>query len=127
MDEDADPPERQEGPRDQEWLLRLARLPLAGRAASLAPRLARDGRGIRFAVTPGIEHVLSVSADDAAAAGETAQEWQARHAAWVNVGPCETVVPHPDAPDRLTQAVANLHDVGLWPWVWGGDTDEARS
>lgn len=75
MDEDADPPERQEGPRDQERLLRLARLPLAGRAASLAPRLARDGRGIRFAVTPGIEHVLSVSADDAAAAGETAQEW----------------------------------------------------
>ena len=55
------------------------------------------------------------------------REGQARQAAWVNVGPCETVVPHPDAPDRLTQAVANLHDVGLWPWAWGGDTDEARS
>ncbi len=61
MDEDADPQERPEGPRDQERLLRLARLPLAGLAASLAVRLARDSSGIRFAVTSGLEHVLSVS------------------------------------------------------------------
>ncbi len=127
MDEDADPHERQEGPRDQERLLRLARLPLAGLAASLAARLTHESNGTSFAVTPGIEHALSVSADAAAAAGETAQEWQARHAAWVNVGPCEAMVPHADAPDRLTQALANLHDVGLWPWAQGGDLDDTLS
>jgi len=91
----------------------------AGPLESLLTRLVRDSMGASIAVTPGIEHALSVSADAAAAAGESARAWQAQHAAWVNVGPCDAALPHADAPDRLAQAVANLRDVGLWPWVEG--------
>jgi len=117
--------ERQEVARDQERLLRLARLHIAGPAESLVTRLAWDSIGTSFAVTPGIEYALSASADEAAAAGQDAQEWQARQAAWVNVGPCDADLPHADAPDRLAQATANLRDVGLWPWAAGGGTDQA--
>jgi len=111
--------------RDQERLLLLAGLHNAGAGESLLTRLVRDSMGASIAVTPGIEHALSVSAD-AAAAGESARAWQAQHAAWVNVGPCDAALPHADAPDRLAQAVANLRDVGLWPWVEGSASTDTR-
>ncbi len=117
--------ERQEVARDQERLLRLARLYSAGPVESPVARIARDSIGIGFAATPAIEYALSASADEAAAAGEDAREWRARQAAWVNVGPCDPDLPHADAPDRFAQAMANLRDVGLWPWADGGDTDDA--
>jgi len=112
--------------RDQERLLRLARLHNAGPVESLITQLVRDSMGASVALTPGIEYALSASADAAAAAGEGTQAWQARQAAWVNVGPCDDDLPHADAPDRLAQAVANLRDVGLWPWVEGSATDDTR-
>jgi len=98
---------------DQERLLLLAHLHMhsAGPLESLLTRLVRDSMGVSIAVTPGIEHALSVSADAAAAVGESARAWQAQHAAWVNVGSCDAALPHADAPDRLAQALANLRDV----------------
>jgi hypothetical protein len=126
MDRDERQDQGQEGPRDQERLLRLARLSSAGPVESLSVWLAWARGGTDFAATPAIEHALSASADEAAAAGEDARDWQARQAAGVNGGPCDADLPHADAPDRLTQALANLRDVGLWPWVDDSDTDEAR-
>jgi len=108
----------------QERLRRLARLHNTGPVESLITQLVRDSRGTSVALTPGIEYALSASADAAAAAGEGARAWQARQAAWVNGGPCDDDLPHADAPDRLAQAVANLRDVGLWPWVEGSALDD---
>ncbi len=118
--------EGQRTARDQERLLLLARLHSAGPVESLITQLVRDSMGANVAVTPGIEYALSASADEAAAAGESAGAWQARQAAWVNVGPCDDDLPHADAPDRLAQAVANLRDVGLWPWVEGSASEDTR-
>ncbi len=112
--------------RDQEQLLLLARLSSTGPVESLITQLVRDSMGTSVALTPGIEYALSASADEAAAAGEGAQAWQVRQAAWVNVGPCDPDLPHADAPDRLAQAVANLRAVGLWPWVEGSAPDDTR-
>lgn len=126
MDRDERQDQGQEGARDQERLLRLARLYSAGPVDSLSVWLASARRGTGFAATPAIEYALSASADEAAAAGEDARDWQARQAAGVNGGPCDADLPHADAPDRLAQALANLRDVGLWPWVDDGATDEAR-
>ncbi len=112
--------------RDQEQLLLLARLSSTGPVESLITQLVRDSMGTSVALTLGIEYALSASADAAAAAGQGARAWQARQAAWVNVGPCDADLPHADAPDRLAQAVANLRDVGLWPWVEGSATDDTR-
>ncbi len=115
--------------RDQERLLLLAHVHSAGSSAgsvrSLITHLVRGSMGANVAVTPGIEYALSVSADEAAAAGEGARAWQARQAAWVNVGPCDDDLPHADAPDRLAQAVSNLRDVDLWPWVEGSAVEDA--
>jgi len=112
--------------RDQERLLLLACLHSAGPVESLITQLVRDSMGATVAVTPGIEYALSAAADAAAAAGEGARAWQTRQAAWVNGGPCDDDLPHADAPDRLAQAIANLHDVGLWPWVEGSAPDDTR-
>ncbi len=118
--------EEQGTARDQERLLLLARLHHAGPGESLITQLVRDSMGTSVALTPGIEYALSAAADEAAAAGEGAQAWQARQAAWVNVGPCDPELPHADAPDRLAQAIANLRDVGLWPWVEGTAAEDTR-
>jgi len=126
MDGDEHHHKGQETARDQERLLLLAHLYTAGAVESLIVQRVRDSLGTSATLTPGIEHALSVSADAAAAAGEGARAWQARQAAWVNGGPCDTALPHADAPDRLAQALANLRDVGLWPWVEGSGTDDTR-
>ncbi len=126
MDGDERHHKEQERARDQERLVLLARLHTAGPLESLLAQLVRDSVGTSVALTPGIEYALSVSADEAAAAGQDAQEWQGQQAAWVNVGPCDADLPHADAPDRLAQALPNLRDVGLWPWVAGSVTADAR-
>ncbi len=126
MDGDERPHEGQGTARDQERLLLLARLHGAGPVESLITQFVRDSMGTSVALTPGIEYALSASADEAAAAGEGARAWQARQAAWVNVGPCDAELPHADAPDRLAQALANLRDVGLWPWVEGSAPEDTR-
>jgi len=126
MDEDERQHEGQGTARDQERLLLLAHLHNVGPVESLITQLVRESMGTSVAVTPGIEYALSASADAAAAAGESARAWQAGQAAWVNVGPCDDDLPHADAPDRLAQAVANLRDVGLWPWVEGSASEDTR-
>jgi len=118
--------EEQGTARDQERLLLLARLHHARPVESLLTQLVRDSRGTSVALTPGIEYALSAAADAAAVAGEGARAWQARQAAWVNVGPCDADLLHADAPDRLAQALANLRDVGLWPWVEGSAPEDVR-
>ncbi len=126
MDGDERHHQEQQTARDQERLVLLAQLHTAGPLESLLAQLVWDSRGTSVALTPGIEYALSVSADDAAAAGQDAQEWQGQQAAWVNAGPCDADLPHADAPDRLAQAVANLRDVGLWPWVAGSARPDTR-
>jgi len=125
MDGDERHHEEQGTVRDQERFLLLARLHTGGPVELLLTQLLRDSRGTTVALTPGIEYALSVSADEAAA-GESARVWQAQQAPWVNVGPCDADLPHADAPDRLAQAVANLRDVGLWPWVEGSARADTR-
>ncbi len=126
MDGDERHHKEQETARDQERLLLLARLHTAGPLEPLIAQLVQDSVGASVVLTPGIEYALSVSADEAAVAGEGARAWQTRHAAWVNGGPCDAALPHADAPDRLAQAVANLRDVGLWPWVEGSAHADTR-
>ena len=48
--------------------------------------------------------------------GERAADWIARHAHLAGQ-PAAARAPHSDAPNRLAQAIANLMDAGLWPWV----------
>ncbi len=84
---------------DQERLLLLAHLHNKGLVESLITQLVRENMGTTVAVTPGIAYALSASADAAAAAGESAGAWQARHAAWVNSGPCDAALSHADAPE----------------------------
>jgi len=126
MDGDERHHEEQGMVRDQERLLLLARLRTVGPVEVLLTQLVRDSMETTVALTPGIEYALSVSADEAAAAGESARAWQAHQVAWVNVGPCDADLPHADAPDCLAQAVANLRDVGLWPWVEGSARPDTR-
>jgi len=114
---------RQEVTRDQERLLRLARLHNAGPVDALIAQLVRESSGGALAAAPGIEYALSATADAAAAGGQDVRDWQGRQAAWVNGRPCDADLPHADAPDRLAQAIANLRDVGLWPWVAGSDAE----
>ncbi len=63
--------EEQGTARDQERLLRLARLHNAGPVESLITQLVRDSRGTSVALTPGIEYALSAAADAAAAASSS--------------------------------------------------------
>jgi len=64
---------------------------------------------------PGVEWVCSTTAADAYAAGRNAAAWRAE-SAWATARPRDPCLPHADLPDRLEQAIANLHDIGLWPW-----------
>jgi len=125
MDGDAPHHAGQGTARDQERLRRLARLPQAEAVASLIAQLVQDSSGGDLVAAPGIEYALSALADEAAAAGLSAHAWQAQQTAWVNAGPCDADLPHADAPDRLAQALANLRDVGLWPWVAGSAPTDA--
>ncbi len=64
---------------------------------------------------PGVEWVCSTTAAAAYAAGRTAAAWRVE-SAWATARPRDPCLPHADLPDRLEQAIANLLDIGLWPW-----------
>lgn len=64
---------------------------------------------------PPLEQYLAADAAQAAAAGETREQWLRGklRTAWRPT----LAAPHHDAPHRLAQAIANLCDAGLWPWA----------
>lgn len=109
-------PARKERPNREGRIDRLAQLGMQGPPDARSVRITRALAATGRRMTPGTEWVLSVSADEKAAAGMTAREWRACEAAWAAERPCDPALPHADEPNRLEQAIANLQDTGLWPW-----------